>query len=132
MPPLKSQKKYKPIKPISKKASYAAQANRAKQRSDYLNSPRGLISETIKGIPAAAKSLFGAPPFGGVASGVAKGASAGMMQKMKMKGYKKGGKVKKTGPAKLHKGERVLTTKQAKKFEKVKKQIFGIKKYGKN
>jgi hypothetical protein len=32
-----------------------------------------------------------------------------------MKGYKRGGKVKATGPAKLHKGERVLTVKQAKK-----------------
>lgn len=29
--------------------------------------------------------------------------------------YKKGGKVKKTGLYKLHKGERVLTKKQAKK-----------------
>ena len=28
--------------------------------------------------------------------------------------YKRGGKVKKTGPAKLHKGERVLTKRQAK------------------
>lgn len=32
-----------------------------------------------------------------------------------LKGYKKGGKVKKTGPALLHKGERVLTVKQTKK-----------------
>ena len=31
--------------------------------------------------------------------------------------YKKGGKVPKTGPAKLHKGERVLTTRQTKKLE---------------
>ncbi len=30
--------------------------------------------------------------------------------------YKKGGPVKKTGLAKLHKGERVLTVKQAKKY----------------
>ena len=29
--------------------------------------------------------------------------------------YKKGGPVRRTGPAKLHKGERVLTVKQAKK-----------------
>jgi hypothetical protein len=29
-------------------------------------------------------------------------------------GFKKGGKVKKTGPYKLHKGERVLTARQAK------------------
>lgn len=33
----------------------------------------------------------------------------------KMDSYKKGGMVKKTGPAKLHKGERVLTVAQAKK-----------------
>jgi len=45
--------------------------------------------------------------------------------------YKKGGKVKETGLAKVHKGERVLTVQQNKKFEKAKKQVFGIKKYGK-
>jgi hypothetical protein len=42
--------------------------------------------------------------------------------------YKKGGKVKKTGPANLHKNERVLTTKQTKKLEKsprMKKKILG-------
>ena len=38
----------------------------------------------------------------------------------KVKGYKKGGKVKKTGLAKLHKGERVLNKKQTKKFDKSK------------
>ena len=32
--------------------------------------------------------------------------------------YKKGGKVRKTGPARLHKGERVLNKKQTKKYEK--------------
>lgn len=32
--------------------------------------------------------------------------------------YKKGGKVKKSGVAKVHKGERVLTTKQTKAFDK--------------
>ena len=35
-----------------------------------------------------------------------------------LKGFKRGGKVKKTGPAKLHKGERVLTAKQAKAHAK--------------
>ena len=35
--------------------------------------------------------------------------------------YRKGGKVKHTGPAKLHKGERVLTAKQARKYEKRKR-----------
>jgi len=38
----------------------------------------------------------------------------GMMNPM-LPSYKRGGKVKKTGPAKLHKGERVLTKRQAKK-----------------
>lgn len=37
----------------------------------------------------------------------------GLMNSM-MPSYKRGGKVKKTGPAKLHKGERVLTKRQAK------------------
>ena len=36
--------------------------------------------------------------------------------------YKKGGKIKKTGMAKVHKGERVLNTSQTKKFEKMKKK----------
>jgi len=35
--------------------------------------------------------------------------------------FKRGGKVKKTGPAKVHKGERVLNKKQARKYEKKKK-----------
>ena len=35
-----------------------------------------------------------------------------------LKEYKKGGMVKKTGPAKLHKGERVLTVAQTKVFNK--------------
>jgi hypothetical protein len=35
-----------------------------------------------------------------------------------LKGFKRGGKVKKTGVAKLHKGERVLTAKQAKAMPK--------------
>lgn len=37
-----------------------------------------------------------------------------------LKGFKKGGKVNKTGPAKLHKGERVLTASQAKKLSPAK------------
>lgn len=36
----------------------------------------------------------------------------------KVDSYKKGGKVKKTGLARLHKNERVLTTSQTKKLEK--------------
>lgn len=53
------------------------------------------------------------------------------MTPRKMPSYKKGGKVKKTGLAKVHKGERVLTKEQSAKFEKAKKSFFGIKKYGK-
>ena len=46
--------------------------------------------------------------------------------------YKKGGKVKKTGLAMVHKGERVLTKKQTKKFDKRKferarKKYYGLK-----
>lgn len=37
-----------------------------------------------------------------------------------LQGYKKGGMVKKTGPIKAHKGERVLTKSQAKKYNKKK------------
>jgi hypothetical protein len=37
-------------------------------------------------------------------------------------GFKRGGKVKKTGIAKVHKGERVLTKKQAKKYSARKRQ----------
>ena len=45
--------------------------------------------------------------------------------------YKKGGKIKKTGIAKVHKGERVLTKKQTKKFDqkkfdRAKKSVFGL------
>jgi hypothetical protein len=36
--------------------------------------------------------------------------------------YKRGGKVSKTGLAKVHKGERVLTAKQARKFRKEKQR----------
>lgn len=36
--------------------------------------------------------------------------------------YKRGGKVKRTGLAKVHKGERVLTKKQASKLRKGKKR----------
>jgi hypothetical protein len=35
--------------------------------------------------------------------------------------YKRGGKVKKTGRAKVHKGERVLTKKQAAKYTRMKR-----------
>jgi hypothetical protein len=48
----------------------------------------------------------------------------------KLDQYKKGGKVKKTGPALVHKGERVLTTKQAKKLDAkpAMKKALGVKK----
>lgn len=49
-----------------------------------------------------------------------------------MKKFKKGGKVKKTGPAIVHKGERILNKKQTKRFDSKKydnarKKAFGIK-----
>jgi hypothetical protein len=47
--------------------------------------------------------------LGGLAGGLGQAAGGGALPS-----YKKGGKVKKTGVAKLHKGERVLTAKQAK------------------
>ena len=40
-------------------------------------------------------------------------------------GFKKGGKVKKTGVALVHKGERVLTAKQAKKKSHGRKRVAG-------
>lgn len=55
---------------------------------------RGRESERTRGMPQPM-------PYSSIGSG--------------LPAYKKGGKVKKTGPAKLHKGERVLTAKQAKK-----------------
>ena len=39
------------------------------------------------------------------------------LEKKGLKGFKKGGKVKKTGPAMLHKGERVVPAKTVKKAE---------------
>jgi hypothetical protein len=48
----------------------------------------------------------------------------------KLDPYKKGGKVKKTGPALVHKGERVLTTEQSKKLDAnpAMKKALGVKK----
>jgi hypothetical protein len=43
------------------------------------------------------------------------------LERKGLKGFKRGGKVKKTGIAKVHKGERVLTAKQAKKAAPAKK-----------
>jgi len=39
-------------------------------------------------------------------------------KQMMMGGFKRGGKVKRTGFAKLHKGERVLTKKQTKRMKR--------------
>ncbi len=44
--------------------------------------------------------------------------------------YKKGGKVKKTGMAMVHKGERVLTKKQAKKFDSKRYEMARRKHFG--
>ena len=42
----------------------------------------------------------------------------GFQRKLKVRSYKRGGKVRKTGLFKLHKGERVLTKKQTKNLKK--------------
>lgn len=52
------------------------------------------------------------------ASGLAGGVGEDTSGKSNLKEFKSGGKVKKTGPAKLHKGERVLTKKEAKRYKK--------------
>lgn len=53
------------------------------------------------------------------------GSKPGEKRPDQMDSYKKGGKVKKTGPAYMHKGEGVLTVKKRKK---IKKQISGAQK----
>ena len=52
------------------------------------------------------------------------------MKNYDIPGFKKGGKVNKTGLAMVHKGERVLTAKQEKKLNN--KVIKNLKKNGKN
>jgi hypothetical protein len=70
--------------------------------------------------------------MGGYASGFASGLSGGLgggggkkddsdSGEVQMQKFKHGGKVKRTGKAKVHKGERVLTKKQAKRYEKRKR-----------
>ena len=67
----------------------------------------------------------------GIGMGTAiRGYEKGLKKKKIVGSYKKGGKIKKTGLAKVHKGERVLNKKQAQSFESAKKKYFGIKKYG--
>lgn len=68
--------------------------------------------------------------MGGMAAGVMSGLASGINKKKrgdsgdddakdaKPSSYSKGGKVKRSGRAKVHKGERVLTKKQTRKYEK--------------
>jgi hypothetical protein len=59
-----------------------------------------------------------AKAFGKGMSGLAGGDSGGDDESSsKLQSFKRGGKVKKTGLAKVHKGERVLTKKQQRKRE---------------
>lgn len=84
--------------------SYLAAA-KATEESKYANSPFGLAVNTIKGIPEAAVKML--PHF------------------------KKGGTVKKTGPAIVHKGEMVVPRKAAKQMTlaQIKKSIQKTKGY---
>jgi hypothetical protein len=62
----------------------------------------------------------------GMSASMARSIPSGKLKNYQgMHSYKKGGKVKKTGLAKLHKGERVLTKKQAKKYDKMKRDKSG-------
>lgn len=54
--------------------------------------------------------------FGGLSAGAKQG--AGMAKQFGLPTFKHGGKVKKTGLAKVDEGERVLTKSQTKKFDK--------------
>lgn len=48
-----------------------------------------------------------------------------------LKSYKKGGRVRRTGPAMLHKGERVLTRKEARTYAKKRGKKVARRKVGK-
>lgn len=76
---------------------------------------KNLFKSTAKEADASPKQKKTETPNQDLGSNIKKRRAA---EKDAMKEYKKGGKVAKTGPAKLHKGERVLTTKQTKKLDK--------------
>jgi hypothetical protein len=74
-------------------------ASRAKDKDDDKKSPKK-------------KPDFKGSPLGKLASKI-KGAMSS--KKQSVPSYKRGGKVKKTGPAKLHKGEKVIPKRSGKK-----------------
>jgi hypothetical protein len=90
------------------------------------NKKPSMLTNTLRTI---AKPIMAAGKAGDAAmSGIVKSASKALPK------FKKGGMVHKTGPAIVHKGERVLTKKQASKFnarkyEATRKSVFGL---GKN
>jgi hypothetical protein len=113
---------------IAKRDEAVSVAKETKRRADKISSPMGIAVNTIEGLPSAGVKI--AKYAGRKAKEVGKDIIR--TAKGAIKGYKKGGKVKKTGLALIHKGERVLNKKQTKKFEDAKKQVFGIKRYGKS
>lgn len=88
------------------------------------------VGGAVKGIESMAGKATGG--VGRAISNAVPGQAMFQKHANQIKSYKKGGKVKKTGLANLHKGERVLKVSDAKKFEKMKRKVFGIKNYGKN
>lgn len=88
------------------------------------------VGGAVRGVESAAgRAMSGA---GNAIKNAVPGAKMFQQHANQIKSYKKGGKVKKTGLAKLHKGERVLNVAQTKKFERMKKKVFNIKSYGIN
>ena len=93
---------------------------------------RGLFGEMVEGMKYAAKTALGStdkssakPKQEQVGAKQGKEAMSAIEARKKVlqqaaspDSYKKGGKVKKGGMAKVHTGERVLNTKQTKKLEK--------------
>lgn len=128
--PLKGKEKglgYKNLNYKSKKKSFL---------SDYASSIKKGVSGAAKivGKASMAAGKYGRDTADNMFFGGKKGLKdLGKGDIKKMPVYKKGGKVKKTGPAIVHKGERVLTKKQAKKFnqkrfDKMKTKVFGLNK----
>lgn len=93
---------------MSKKAM-TARSLKVNNKADAFNAGKGLKVVTSKPNSQSLDQDNPGSPMGQVYGG-------GQLQGGNLKGYKKGGMVSKTGPAKLHKGERVLTTAQAKKM----------------
>lgn len=96
------------------------------------NSFSGIVGATIKGLPAAALSKIpGAAAVGSIGTAAARMKSH---NDQIIGSFKKGGKVKKTGNYKLHKGEKVVPVKKVKKgksfnggaFESARKKYFGL------